>query len=602
MLMLKQMLEARRRGEAVYLADVRKEFAALLEKEREDIVFALTLLSGKTRSFTLSLPTAEIYTPEEEAFLSDYLYAQIYNILSALGGTQLRFYYNTANPTLDALIRGSDLAFCLTEARKDRRGYGRCINVMDRMLDVLCPGNSGFTFAYEDRKTMPLLADEVESTTGNFKQILERSLELKGKLICGLDVGGTDIKAVIVKDARIHSYKEYDWFPTDFRSSVQLVEPVCLIARLMLDAAALDEYVGADKASLEALAARALDKDANDAQMMDAAERIEAAVGTIPAYDAISVSFPDVCVADKIVGGEVYKTRGIRNNPSIDYETDFKVLTDLNVRLEKMCSRSGAVHIINDGSMAAFTAAMERAAAGDPVSGGILAHTLGTELGTGYMLPDGSIPDIPLEIYNAIIDLGSLPERTFEPDDLRSVNNFNTNLAGTLQKYTSQSGVFRLALKYYPKERPDLMQELEDKGFVVRKNGGYYVPTSPVDQRKPFLEHMMSLPDCEGDVVNARIWREVGHALAATWQECELILHPETHTRFLFGRLLKNRTCCRLMLEGICEKLGETAQFEIADAGLANTPLMKVLEADPNHTVAQFAQAIGAIYYAAGRC
>ena len=92
---------------------------------------------------------------------------------------------------------------------------------------------------------------------------------------------------------------------------------------------------------------------------------------------------------------------------------------------------------------------------------GVFAHTLGTELGTGWVTETGAIPDIPLEVYNFIIDLGCWPERAFEPDDLRSVNNFNTGLPGTLQKYCSQSGVFRLALKRFSSERPDLLRELE---------------------------------------------------------------------------------------------------------------------------------------------
>lgn len=37
-------------------------------------------------------------------------------------------------------------------------------------------------------------------------------------------------------------------------------------------------------------------------------------------FDGIGLCFPDVVVRNKIVGGEVYKTRGIRNNPGLDYE------------------------------------------------------------------------------------------------------------------------------------------------------------------------------------------------------------------------------------------------------------------------------------------
>jgi len=237
----------------------------------------------------------------------------------------------------------------------------------------------------------------------------------------------------------------------------------------------------------------------------------------------------------------------------------------------------------------------------DKVAHGVFAHTLGTELGTGWVTGSGAIPDIPLEVYNFIIDLGSWPERSYESDDLRSVNNFNTGLPGTLQKYCSQSGIFRLALKYFPTERPDLFHELLDKGFVVERmvggSVGWYVPTEPVDQRKPFLEHMMRLPDREKDETNRRIWREIGEALAVTLLETKRILDPDTDERFLFGRLVKNRTCFDLLVEG-GRSLKSDIRLIVAGAGMANTPLMKQLESHPGFTVAQFAQAIGAVYFA----
>ena len=208
--------------------------------------------------------------------------------------------------------------------------------------------------------------------------------------------------------------------------------------------------------------------------------------------DGIGLCFPDVVVRNKIVGGEVYKTRGIRTNPAIDYERDFAELTDLDARLREWVAPEGAVRIINDGPMAAFTAAVEMAASSgaEDVAKGVFAHTLGTELGTGWVTETGAIPDIPLEVYNFIIDLGCRPERAFEPDDLRSLNNFNTGLPGTLQKYCSQSGVFRLALKRFSAERPDLLRELEEKGLVERRrrNGrrAGTCPPNPSTSGSPF--------------------------------------------------------------------------------------------------------------------
>ena len=424
------------------------------------------------------------------------------------------------------------------------------------------------------------------------------------KIFCGIDVGGTDIKIVLVNSGSIVCYKEYDWFPAKFTTSIQLVEPICLIVRLMRAKASLDAAPSShEKSLLEQKIHTALDISAPESLMLETCEAVETMMKDLMIeIDGVGMCFPDVVVRNKIVGGEVYKTRGIRNNPEINYEEDFKQLTNLNDRIHELIKKDGKVMIINDGPMASFTAAVEIAASDKPelVKNGVFAHTLGTELGSGWVTETGNIPDIPLEVYNFIIDLGSYPDRNYEPDDLRSINNFNTGLPGTLQKYTSQSGVFRLAIKYFKDQKPKLFKELKDLGYVVEKtldgNTGFYVPTEPKDMRKPFLEHMMTLTELENDEINKRIWNEIGEFLAVNWIETKKILKPEAGERVLVGRLVKRKRCFELMQEG-AEKIRPGIKFDIADSGLANTPLMKQLEADEHFTVAQFAQAVGAAYF-----
>jgi hypothetical protein len=238
-------------------------------------------------------------------------------------------------------------------------------------------------------------------------------------------------------------------------------------------------------------------------------------------------------------------------------------------------------------------------AAADPaaVESGVFAHTLGTELGTGWVTEEGAIPDIPLEVYNCVIDLGSYPERAHEPDDVRSVNNFNTRLPGTLQKYTSQSGVFRLAAKYLPQANPALFRELFARGFLVEDGPALRVPTQPKDMRKPLLEFLMRRSEAGGEPQVDRIFREMGEFLAVAWQETEFILSPRARQRILFGRLVKHRRCFALMVEG-ARRIAPDLTLGVADDELANTPLMRALKERPGYTVAQFAQAIGAVHYA----
>jgi hypothetical protein len=249
--------------------------------------------------------------------------------------------------------------------------------------------------------------------------------------------------------------------------------------------------------------------------------------------------------------------------------------------------------------MAAYTAAVELAygEGAGRIENGVFAHTLGTELGTGWVDEKGKIPEIPLEAYNFVVDLGSYDQRKYECDDLRSVKNFNTDVPGTVQKYTSQYGVFRLAIKYFKKQRPDLYNEMFEKGFIAARDGGLYVPVKPTDMRKAFLEFVMSLPDREKCPVCERIFREIGEYLAIIWIETENILEPATKERVLFGRLVKNNTCFKLMQEG-AKKIAPEMILSVANQDMANTPLMKQLKAHPDYTVAQFAQAVGAIYFA----
>jgi hypothetical protein len=610
--MLEEMIADAEAGRPVYITRVHEYFAALPTHLSDRLVLVIERLDVDGRkAWELRLPKLDRCSPRGKEFVRDYVYAETYNILSSIGARSMTVFADPASREAVGLAGSLDEAFCVALPRKERAGYGRAINVLDRMIAAVRPGEGPFRFAVEPLSRAPVLARQPKAASprakGDSLSAFRLSAEgLEGKAFCGIDVGGTDIKAVLVDDGRIVGYKEYDWFPASFLRSSQLVDPILLIVRLLQARLWLHRAPMPEERRDELLRrlAPAMGKGASDEEMARVLDGLGAeGLEGSALFDGIGLCFPDVVVKNKIVGGEVYKTRGIRNNPSLDYESDFAELTDLDLRLRVWVRPGGKVRIINDGPMASFTAAVEIAAspAAEEVAAGVFAHTLGTELGTGWVTEAGIIPDIPLEVYNFIVDLGSVPERAYEPDDLRSVNNFNTGLPGTLQKYCSQSGVFRLALKYFPSERPDLFRELQELGYVAQRavgaSKGWYVPTEPVDQRKPFLEHMMKLPDRERDEPNRKIWREIGEALAVTLLETKRILEPGSDERFLFGRLVKNSACFELMAEGARSIKGDIS-LVVAGTGMANTPLMRQLERDPEFTVAQFAQAVGAVYFA----
>lgn len=582
--MLDRFLKQAHADEPVYITDVRNAFQA---EGKRPFHLQVTLYDGSARSFPLMLP--EWRTAEEERFAASYIHAMIYNILSSLGAVKIAVYVDLKDEGARRLAEGLDEVFQTGLSKSARFGYGKSLNVNERVLAVLLKGKYRFAFEIKDisleepakggRRT-----EKAEPVFASLPEIA------KDKMLLGIDIGGTDIKLTASVNGSLAVYKEFDWFPAGFRRAEQLTEPVLMLTRLMRAAASVVRK-GA------AVDEEPLSKDASYKRMEQGIAQMEREAGdALCNFDAIGLSFPDVVIQNLIVGGETFKTKGMRENAELDYEEQFAKISALSDALKVYVAEDGAVMNTNDGPMAAFTAAVEMAAAGADVSSGFFAHTLGTELGTGWVLPDGSIPEIPLEVYNFIIDLGSFVQKGYDAGDVRSINNVNTGLAGTLQKYTCQFGVFRLAAKYLPEEEPSVYQEALDEGLFVRKGERLEVPTEPKDMRKPCLEFFMKKAAEPGHGPCAEIFRQVGAYLAVTWEETEYILEPEAKERSLFGRLVKSPACFRLMCEGAARREPDIRQYA-ADGSLANTELMKQLEAHPDYTVAQFAQAVGALYF-----
>lgn len=611
--MVKEFLRKAKEDMPVYINHVREAFLQLNENESEHIIFVDRLISKEEdKAFNIRIPALDTCTEEELSFISAYINAEIYNVLSALGGKIITFYIDTKNEKLYKMLRGLDEIFGINQPRSNRKGFGKCINVIDRMNDSIGTGpdaeRNGFHFRIKDKNEAPAVFDEYEIKKSDHDVFHKVYKDLEGRVLCGIDIGGTDIKAVLSLDGQLKYIKEYDWFPAIYPTAEEIMDPIVDIVRLLLakasyDRLAVEDMGGSELAQLGEELENAMGKDASGQLIRTISLKAEEMLaGKLMDIDAIGMCFPDVVVKDRIIGGETYKTRGIRNNREVDYEIEFAKLLKLNDKLGKY---SKVVKNTNDGPMAAFTAAVEWAASGKDIDlkEGIFAHTLGTELGTGWVDGEGRIPEIPLEVYNSIIDLGSYVQKGYEPDDIRSINNFNTNLAGTLQKYASQSGAFRLAAKYFSETRPDLISEIEQKGFIQYKDAGIYIELEKKDMRKPFLEFLMGLPDREcGSAANdeedptRKLWMDIGEYMAVTWCETERILKPEVKSRILFGRLVKNKTCFELIKKGAW-KIKPGLVFEAADETMSYSPLMKQLEKNKDYTVAQFAQAVGAVYY-----
>ena len=79
--MLKTFLEKAANDQSVYITDVREAFQA---RGTRPFHLHVTLYDRSVRAFDLRLP--ETVGEDEEKFVAEYVYANVYNLMSSLGG------------------------------------------------------------------------------------------------------------------------------------------------------------------------------------------------------------------------------------------------------------------------------------------------------------------------------------------------------------------------------------------------------------------------------------------------------------------------------------------------------------------------------------
>ncbi|TVQ29627.1 MAG: hypothetical protein EA382_00020, partial [Spirochaetaceae bacterium] len=540
--MIDRLAEKIAEGRPVFIDQVRDAFDALTD--RVPIGYRLVLPDGeRARAGVLSIPSPSNVDDSIRQLSERYLLCEIYNLLTTLGGYRLELFVPPGQRDAERIVRSVAATFSVDAPIGERAGVARVVNVIDRMVAAL-HGRSGLTHRFAIDVSV---SDAPEHESVSFRtdpsDALARIAKRSTGTWCGLDIGGTDIKAVLVVAGELTLVKEHDWNPARMTNVEQIIDPIVDIVRIFAAYASVGAAKTADASRTDAVrrtdAIRRIvdavaDRATDPAGLSDAASAAEAVSGgAARVFDGIGLCFPDVVVRNKIVGGEVPKMLGLRSNRERSFDEQFAKLTDLDDLLARYCTDGGVVANTNDGPMAAFTAAVELAAMPDRPTGGgaaahgVFAHSLGTDLGTGLVLGDGTIPEIPLEVYNLVIDLGSLPYRDLPATDVRSIANTNTGVTGTLQRYASQTGAFRTAQLTFPAECPTLMDEIEQSGYVHTTTTAddervVVVPEAPHDMRKAYLAFLME--QAEHQECAAEVFRQVGEAIARTWVETERIL------------------------------------------------------------------------------
>lgn len=527
--MISDLLSQAAAGVPLWLPDLRERFAQAPDSEK--IIIRLVADRKTVRDYELFLPTVQ--DEEGKAFLLRFAAAQVYNLLSAFSAREVRIYCSGME---------KELLTELPSLFDKPDGLGKVRNIARRIFGDFRISISPLS----DYTAHDLPSPAGVCELGEKLRELCRRAEEKGCV--GIDIGGSDIKLAVSAGKKLLDVWEFDWNPASSPTVDGILGPIM-------------EQIGEAKALLERSGA---------------------------SMDAIGISFPDIVIDDQIVGGETPKTKGMRDNPSIDYEKEFQKLRVLKEAVLPLCASGGLVRLTNDGNMAAFSAALELAAGGEDeqIRGGVIAHSLGTDLGTGWLESDGTIPAFPLEMYDLLLDLGDLPSAAHPAEDMRSTRNENSGMNG-VRRYLGQAAAYRLGWML----DPTMMD-----GYVKRNGELLFVPTEPEDLRKPCLEHLMKLAST-GKPEAEEIFRRIGRNLSVVAREMNWIFGQTPPLRFLFGRFVKSRRCFELLCEGFDE--AETGiRLEIADEELANSALMRELAQRTDVTVAQFAQAIGSIYFA----
>lgn len=578
---MQSLIKKARSGQSVYIEEIREDFEAYSQTE---IGCLLRLPGGGERREIIALPRA--IDDEEQAFVREYFYARVYNIITSFGGAEMQLY--AQNPDDFALCGELEEVFQTGMSRALRNGYGKCINVADRINAE--EGEAPFAFTVK-RGVMPEAGKAAEKKRSRAVSVLcETVSRASHSALCGVDIGYDEVRLVAARNGQVVAVKEYPWNPSAMRHSETMTMPLVLLVRVMR--AALNMPLHADAQSHHAYASM-MKKDASSAEMSKAASYLEEQYGVERSFDGIGLCFPDVVINDAILGGETRITAGVQAHAK-DFEKEFSKLRGLQRALLPFCTHGGAVRLAGSGTMAAYTAAVEQAYSpqAKSLAGGIFVHVLDDENETGWLDESGTPPAIPLQSDALILDLGEADARIYRAGDARSINDPGTGISGLVRSCASGAGIIRLALRYFEKDAPELYRELFDKGLVIEEEKRISVPE---DRRAKLITHIVKLAEAREPEAE-HVFRTLGEHMGECWKLTDRLLSPRVKERVIYGAPALSKHCFELICAGAAKaKCG--ARFRAGDDESVYTPLMRELKLDARHSIVNFGRAVGACYY-----
>lgn len=585
----------------VFISDIRKLFENLDNNEKQILVLHLIINEkGDYRNINLKLPKFEEDNKQLLNLVERYILATLNNLLISFGGVKLKIYLNMDNQALISIVKNAVHEFSINSNDNNRKGYGSYINYINRINNLL--GREKFSVEYIDM-SLYQIPEESKGYKIYSPQNIEReaeylrrsATELKGKLFCGIDIGGNSIKAAAVVNGEIALVKGYRWFPDAYKTADEINNPVLMLIRFMR-AYLIYKDMHKDDPLLLAQS-EVFEENASYSCIEKYTKDMEALTNKdLCIFDGIAIGFPDIVINNKVSGGETPKQRGIRESSGVNYESEFLKMSHLNALAEQYIKPDGKVVVLNDGNLASFIVSVEQAFSDEGRIGdnGMFAHTIGTDLGTGFISKTGTIQEIPLECYQYVIDLGSLQESQYIAKDVRSIRNLNTGIPGSVQKYVSQIGMLRLAIKNIKQYNSKLYNNLFEKGYLQKiqldEQETLIIPTEPIDKRGELTRYLIELLN-EGNTEIEKTFLEMGEMLGKTIEETKFFFPEIPTSRLISGGIVANDTCFNLLRKGV-QRVNKKYEIKRLDEDVVESPLLKRLDIKDRNYIS----AVGAVY------
>jgi hypothetical protein len=583
---------ARFRRDPLFLTELQEKINALPADEKQEVrLLAVLNARRQYRQLAFTLPRGGLLR-EYQDLLKRYILAMINNMVVSFGGASLALYFDHSDEILEEMIRSAAAEFDPFRNDNRRTGYGVYLNYINRMNTFL--GLGKFQFYFEDIRGWKTPAPDLEFHVNGDRpekdvELLRRAArEMDGKCFGSLDVGGNSIKGAVVAGGEIAVVKEYQWYPTGLKTAEEMNNPQLLMLRFLSD------YAGAAEQGMnleDPVITGALSRNASYDAVLAASLHLEnQGISPHGRFDAIVIGFPDIVVANKIAGGESFKHRGMKTNPDLDYEKEFFKTSELGGMAGVYAKPGAPVIVLNDTNTASYLISVEQSLAERTIieEPGMFINTVGTEMGTGFISRGGTIHHIPLEDFQHVIDLGCFDYGAHPQHDVRSSKSMNTGIPGTVQKYVTQLGLFRMAVSEFMEADRDVVDALIQQKLLTRDpaSGTIEVATDPIDSRDKLTRLLTDQLLQEGNPVMEKVLRTMGKAMGILIDQDRLLFPEIKPRRLISGGIMASDLVFNLFRDALRQHNPAYDIIRLDERTANNTLLKKIRPEQRTFTVA----------------